>query len=103
MVQMQSAEDAIAEGRTSIQVRLLDGPTLLDEMTWPNPKLLLPFSACLGLASGVFLVLVRDEQTRSGYSSQSSTEPHRMPSAQPELNGNSRGEVRPLQKSGAAR
>lgn len=103
LVQLQSAEDAVAEGRTSIQVRLLDGPAVLEEMTWPKPKLLLPFSACLGLASGIFLVLVRDEQTRGGYSSQSSSGPHRMPTDRHELNGNDHGKVRPLQKTGAAR
>lgn len=58
LAQMQSTEQAIAGGRSSIDVRILDGPVVLSEMTWPNPKLFLPAAGCLGLVFGLCLVLV---------------------------------------------
>jgi hypothetical protein len=71
---MQTAEEAIAGGRTSIEVTMLEGPVLIPELTWPNPKLLIPAAACLGLLAGICMVLLAemvwppkriDEPTRS--------------------------------------
>ncbi len=65
LTELRSAEHAFAAGRTSIQVRVLDGPTLIDDMTWPKPKRLLPAAACFGLAAGIFLVLIKSQSERS--------------------------------------
>ncbi len=58
--QIQAAEKAIDEGRSSIQMRILDGPRLLDDMTWPKPKLLLAAAAALGLLAGSCFILLSD-------------------------------------------
>jgi len=68
LITMQSAAEAIAGGRTSIDVRVLDGPVLLPEMTWPQPKMLLPAFTCLGFAAGFCFVLLRDFQKGGGNS-----------------------------------
>jgi uncharacterized protein involved in exopolysaccharide biosynthesis len=70
LVRMQSTEEAIAGGRSSIEVRVLDGPVVLDDMTWPKPKLVLPASACLGFVLGFCGVLLRDIPPRLRPSSQ---------------------------------
>ncbi|MGF1578057.1 MAG: GumC family protein [Gemmataceae bacterium] len=58
LAKIQSVEQAIAEGRNSIEVRVLDEPKVLEDMTWPKPKLLLPASAGLGFLAGFILVLL---------------------------------------------
>ncbi len=58
--QIQAADKAITEGRSSIQMRILDGPRLLDDMMWPKPKPLLAAAACLGLVAGCCFILLSD-------------------------------------------
>lgn len=49
LLDMQAADSAIEGGRNTIDVRILDGPMLLDEMTWPNQPMVLAASTCMGL------------------------------------------------------
>ena len=57
---MQSRRLAVSEGKSSIEVRILDGPLTLNDMTWPDPKTLIPLAACVGLAVGLALAFLRE-------------------------------------------
>ena len=57
---MQSRQLAVSEGKSSIEVRILDGPLTLNDMTWPDPKTLIPLAACVGLAVGLALAFLRE-------------------------------------------
>lgn len=65
LLRMQSAEEAIAGGRNSIEVSILDGPVLLSDKEWPKPKLLLAASACVGLLFGVLAACGQVSQASS--------------------------------------
>lgn len=52
------ADEAISGGRSSVSVRLLDGPQLIPDGTWPQPVPVLGLCGILGLAAGVLIVVV---------------------------------------------
>ena len=56
LIAMQSEESAITRGRNSIEIRVLDAPKVIKDLTWPNPKLLLPASGVVGFLAGLALV-----------------------------------------------
>ncbi|MBC8353567.1 MAG: hypothetical protein H8E66_16330 [Planctomycetes bacterium] len=58
----QLADEAISGGRSSVSVRLLDGPQLIPSGTWPQPVPVLGLCCILGLAVG-FLVVVIGNRT----------------------------------------
>jgi polysaccharide biosynthesis transport protein len=79
--QIQAAEKAVAEGRSSIQMRILDGPRLLEDMMWPKPKILLAAAATLGLVAGCCFILLSDVIKRHVAASEASDECSTLPSA----------------------
>ncbi|MEO8493619.1 MAG: hypothetical protein ABI614_01010 [Planctomycetota bacterium] len=52
------ADEAISGGRSSVSVRLLDGPQLVPGGTWPQPVPVLGLCGILGLAAGFLIVVV---------------------------------------------
>jgi len=60
LTSMKTRKTAVSEGKSSIDVRVLDGPLVLNDMTWPNAKKLFPLAAGVGLAVGLSLALLRE-------------------------------------------
>ena len=60
LTSMKTRKTAVSEGKASIDVRVLDGPLVLSDMTWPHTKTLLPLAAGVGLAVGLSLALLRE-------------------------------------------
>lgn len=56
LITIQEEESAISNGRNSIEIKMIDRPMILEDMTWPNPKLILCVSPCLGLLIGIGFV-----------------------------------------------
>ncbi len=54
----QLADEAISGGRSSVSVRLLDGPQLSPGGTWPQPIPVLGLCGILGLTAGCLIVVV---------------------------------------------
>lgn len=54
------ADEAISGGRSSVSVRLLDGPQLVPSGTWPQPVPVLGLCGILGLCAGFLIVVVNN-------------------------------------------
>lgn len=53
------ADQALAGGRASVTVRLMEDPKEKERLVWPRPILFLPLCLVLGLAGGVGLICLR--------------------------------------------
>jgi uncharacterized protein involved in exopolysaccharide biosynthesis len=60
VLSLKSEQEGIASGRQSINVIIIDGPAIIDEMTWPQPKVLIASCCILGLTVGLGLVLIKE-------------------------------------------
>ena len=70
LTELQLADEALARGRRSVQVRVLDDPALMEDLVWPQPATLLGLSALLGLVSGCLLAPWGERWTRGRDASQ---------------------------------
>lgn len=84
LLTLQSADAAISQGRNSIDVRILDGPQIITDLTWPNPKLLLAGSLCVGFLIGFSVVALREFQWSESRAAEAGTEHPARPSGSAE-------------------
>jgi uncharacterized protein involved in exopolysaccharide biosynthesis len=62
--ELHLADEAVSEGRSSVAIRILDGPTIDTDQTWPKPLPVLALCAVVG-ACGGFVLVSAGEQLRA--------------------------------------
>ena len=62
---LQLADQAVAEGRSTLAITVLDGPELIDEEAWPRPTPILAICGCIGFAGGIIIATARERRRSS--------------------------------------
>ncbi len=60
LLNLKAEQEGISSGRQSINVTIIDGPAIIDDMTWPQPKSLVACCSILGLAVGLCFAFLRE-------------------------------------------
>ncbi|MCR9117193.1 MAG: Wzz/FepE/Etk N-terminal domain-containing protein [bacterium] len=62
---LKLADRALAEGRASFSINVLDGPEMSDELVWPEPKILIALCLLAGLGCGAIMVVITEKLKRA--------------------------------------